>query len=97
VSVLRIVRTGDDQYSAEALGTTLGLDGLADLIRLGHEIEVMDKGSHPITKDTLVDVALHSSGVAMSASARSKLLKEDEFTLHQLIEDGEVATRLQNS
>lgn len=95
MSVIRVTRSQGGEYAREQQpGSNLAMDDLVELIRLGHEIEVVDDAGQQITKDTLVRIALHTTGRATSDSDRATLSTEDEFTLHQLIEDDEVTGRL---
>jgi hypothetical protein len=53
-------------------------------------IDVRDERGQNLTKETLVDIAFSTSGLPESQSARARLMGEDDFRLHQMIEDDEV-------
>lgn len=92
MSVGRVTTSGGQRFDMEGYNRFgLELSDLAAFIREGNEIEVMDPAGDDITKTTLIDIALSTSRVANTESARQRLMQEDEFRLYQLIEDEGVA------
>jgi hypothetical protein len=96
MSVIKVIKIGEDQYDIPSFKKTgVDLGGLAKFIDQGHEIEVNDRAGKDVTKQTLVNIALSISGLPdISEEDRVNLFGQDEFRLHQMIEDQEVSAFL---